>query len=288
MNIFVYGTLMKGQSANHYLNGADYKGTFCLNGYAMYDIGSFPGIVENENESVVGEVYSITEEMLPMMDRYEGEGSLYLRREVIVERDGEKVIAWAYIYNNSVANCPLKRSKWGITDDEYVWYACYGSNLSRERFRCYIKGGMCKANNKVYPGCRDASDWTEDKWKIFGGTIYFANKSSSWNGSGVAFYEPNYSRKTYMRLYKITWGQLKDVQDQEGNYPNWYGKMLCLGVDKDNCPIYTLTSEKPLESNCVKGEYYEVLRNALADKLREDGVDVDEYILGSSRHCHCP
>ena len=285
MNIFVYGTLMNGQRANGYLDGAEFKGSFCLNGYAMYDLGSFPGIVEKENESVVGEVYAITEDMLPMMDRYEGEGSLYIRREVIVERDDEKVIAWAYIYNHSVDTRSLKRSKWGIKDSDYVWYACYGSNMSPDRFRCYIKGGYCEANGRHYDGCSDTSDWLEDKWNIFKGKMYFGNVSPSWGGYGVAFYEANFPSETYMRMYKITWGQLKEVQDQECAAPSWYGKLQCLGVDKDNCPIYTLTSETTRNQNAPSYKYFSLLEEALHDRLREDGINADEYLKGCGLCC---
>jgi len=281
MNIFVYGTLMNGQRANSYLNGAEFKGSFCLNGYAKYDLGSFPGIVEKENESVVGEVYAVTEDMLPMMDRYEGEGSLYIRREVIVERGNEKVVAWVYIYNHSVDSAVLKRSKWGIKADDYVWYASYGSNMDASRFSCYIKGGQFNANGRYYDGCSDTSDWLEDKWGVFPGKMYFANESSSWNGSGVAFFEANYHSQTYMRLYKITWGQFLDVQAQESASKNWYNKIQCLGVDKDNCPIYTLTNEERRPFHPVGEAYFDLLYNALKEKMHEDGLDAWEYLKGS-------
>ncbi|MBR3638846.1 MAG: gamma-glutamylcyclotransferase [Lachnospiraceae bacterium] len=280
MNIFVYGTLMKGQSANHYLNGADYKGTFCLNGYAMYDIGSFPGIVEKENESVIGEVYSITEAMLPMMDRYEGEGDLYIRREVLVERGTEVEVAWAYIFNRSVDGYSMKREKWGIKKEDYVWYACYGSNTSPERFRYYIKGGKCDANGKYYPGCDDKSDWVEDKWNVFHGKMYFGNESPSWGNKGVAFFEADFPGETYMRMYKITWGQLLGIREQECASPKWYGKTQCLGVDRDNYPIYTLTCETRREQKSPSYEYFKLLENALRQRLAEDGINADEYLKG--------
>ena len=37
--VFVYGTLMKGQRAEHMLAGSDFAGNFQLKGYAMYHLG---------------------------------------------------------------------------------------------------------------------------------------------------------------------------------------------------------------------------------------------------------
>ena len=50
-----------------------------------------------------------------------------------------------------------------IMTDKYVWYACYGSNLSKERFLFYVKGGFCKLNNKDYKGCADKSEPIKDR-----------------------------------------------------------------------------------------------------------------------------
>ena len=74
--VFVYGTLMRGQRANHLMSGSDFAGCFCLKDYAMYHLGSYPGIVPCAGESVMGELYFVSEEMIAQMDRYEREGDL--------------------------------------------------------------------------------------------------------------------------------------------------------------------------------------------------------------------
>ncbi len=38
---------------------------------------------------------------------------------------------------------------------DYVWYACYGSNLLYERFKCYILGGTFNGNGRYHDGCQD-------------------------------------------------------------------------------------------------------------------------------------
>lgn len=54
--VFTYGTLMRGQSAEHLMENAEWGGHACLHGYAMTDLGSFPGIGENASETALGEV----------------------------------------------------------------------------------------------------------------------------------------------------------------------------------------------------------------------------------------
>ena len=43
--VFVYGTLMTGQCADNRLEGAVFAGPARLDGYALYDLGRYPGIV---------------------------------------------------------------------------------------------------------------------------------------------------------------------------------------------------------------------------------------------------
>ena len=114
--VFVYGTLMKGQRANHYLDGSTYLGRYLLRDYAMYHLGSYPGIILQKGESVIGEVYEIPESLWEQMDAYEGEGSLYHRRHAVVENDYNKLEVQVYIYAHSVEGCPLMREAWDSTN----------------------------------------------------------------------------------------------------------------------------------------------------------------------------
>ena len=41
---------------------------------------------------------------------------------------------------------------------QHIWYVAYGSNLSRERFCTYLRGGRPDGSERDYPGCRDTSD----------------------------------------------------------------------------------------------------------------------------------
>jgi len=113
-NVFVYGTLMKGER-NHsaYLCEADLLGDATLEGYDIYDLGSYPGIVPGSG-TVYGELYEIHEEDVKLMDYLEDEGRLYKRVEVEVFaksfNDMEK--AYAYVYLHSVEGCEKVEGRW--------------------------------------------------------------------------------------------------------------------------------------------------------------------------------
>ena len=113
IRVFVYGTLMKGQRAHHYLENAGYEGEYTLGGFSMYDLGSFPGIKPEGIGLVPGEVYTIDEEMLSAIDCYEGEGNLYDREEVCVRNDTKTIFAYAYVYKDEPEG-KLIEGRWGI------------------------------------------------------------------------------------------------------------------------------------------------------------------------------
>lgn len=62
--VFVYGSLMKGEY-NHdaYLSDADCLGEAFITGYALYDLGHYPGIKHTDGPcKVCGELYKVSEE----------------------------------------------------------------------------------------------------------------------------------------------------------------------------------------------------------------------------------
>ena len=118
--VFVYGTLMQGQRANHMLVGARFAGKAQLKDHVMYHLGRYPGIVPCPGETVFGELYYVSSEMLSKMDAYEEEGSLYLRRTVQVQGKDGICEAQAYIYNRDVTGCKLLRCAWGDREENHV------------------------------------------------------------------------------------------------------------------------------------------------------------------------
>lgn len=113
VRVFVYGTLMRGKGAHHYLEKAKSEGDFVLEGYGMYNLGSFPGILPCCRDcEVIGEVYEVTTDMIPRLDQYEGEGSLYIRKEECVRNENDCLYANVYIYNGEPDGKRMM-GKWG-------------------------------------------------------------------------------------------------------------------------------------------------------------------------------
>ena len=110
--VFVYGTLMKGQRAAHMLEGSRFGGCFRLKDYAIYNLGRYPGIVPCEGETVQGELYFVSDEMLARMDEYEEEGSLYLRKKVTIWAGETSAAAEVYVYNRDITGCEKLPGAW--------------------------------------------------------------------------------------------------------------------------------------------------------------------------------
>ena len=109
--IFVYGTLMRGES-NHSLlsdNLAEYIGTgVSTRGYTLYDLGGFPGMVSGGNNAILGEIYEVCSFTVRLLDRLEGHPQFY-RRSIISLQSGEKVEAYI-LEDGFIKGCPIIES----------------------------------------------------------------------------------------------------------------------------------------------------------------------------------
>lgn len=183
---------------------------------------------------------------------------------------------------------------------EYIWYASYGSNLSRDRFLCYIKGGKPEGSSKVELGCRDRSLPIDESTYIMNFPLYFAKESERWQKQGVAFIglKKDESYHTYSRKYLITVEQFFDIVKQENNgtvldiditevikngvktyRDSWYGTLLYLGED-DGYPIITFTSDFDLDVpyNKPSQEYLCMIISGLKTTLELEKNDIVDYI----------
>ena len=100
--LFVYGSLMKGRY-NHdaYMGRAVYLGRASIRGFALYDLGYFPGILHDSRDSrVYGELYEVSGEDFERICQLEGNGFLYQCESVPAgtEDSFDEVMAETFVY----------------------------------------------------------------------------------------------------------------------------------------------------------------------------------------------
>lgn len=267
MKVFVYGTLLYGQrNHSHFLHNANFCTKAIINNYAIYDLGSYPGVKPYAGQKIKGEIYDIDGEILANLDMLEGEGYLYKRIKLDINTsEGLYKDVYIYIYNHEVdenALMPYDQQPWG--NRKYVWYACYGSNLLRERFMHYIQGGICRFNNKDYIACRDLSEPLDSRPYDLPYELYFGNSSASWGNNGVAFLDLQKPAKTKGRIYLITEEQFDHLWEQECDSPVWYNQKVSLG-ERDGIEIVTITNSGHRPENKPSEAYLAVMATGLKE-----------------------
>ena len=97
--VFVYGTLRKGGSNEHFLKGATCTSDQCWTYGELHDTGlGYPAIKQHSSLKVYGEIYEITDEELALVDELEdyvegGDNNLYDRMKTIVfSQEGEEEV----------------------------------------------------------------------------------------------------------------------------------------------------------------------------------------------------
>lgn len=183
-----------------------------------------------------------------------------------------------------------------------VWYASYGSNLLEKRFSCYIAGGTPEGAQREYTGCTDKTLPEASKPIIINAELYFARKSKTWHGGGVAFIKPSFNPgvKTLGRMYLITSQQFSEVVKQEIrleedlvldleeleekgslllNEKSWYNKLLFLGLE-DGYPIFTFTNKDFLmdEINLPHDTYLNTISAGLKETYGMTVVEIERYL----------
>ena len=179
-----------------------------------------------------------------------------------------------------------------------IWYVAYGSNLSRERFCHYLRGGRPDGVVRDYPGCRDTSNELDSFGLLISGSLYFAGRSSGWL-AGMAFYDPEGSGAVAARAYLITVEQFIDVLAQEtrrspgmtldlvpvfrgeryGNGMGGYPVLVRVG-ERNGLPLVTFTRERRAPAPFVAPS--EPYLAAMAIGLREahgwSDPQIDRYL----------
>jgi gamma-glutamylcyclotransferase (GGCT)/AIG2-like uncharacterized protein YtfP len=84
--LFVYGTLLPGESNHGHLEGASSLGPARTGpGFALVDLGPFPGLLEGGEGWVTGELFAVPEALWPALDRLEGHPHFFVRTPLVLE-----------------------------------------------------------------------------------------------------------------------------------------------------------------------------------------------------------
>ena len=187
-------------------------------------------------------------------------------------------------------------------NENYVWYASYGSNLLRERFLCYIQGGQPIGSKRNYIGCKDKSEPVSEAAIILNYDLYFAKTSSNWQDGGVGFIKTQLNSNiiTYGYMYLITKEQFCDVVKQEIQSKNritidfetaiikgnliflpgsWYGNLIFIDY-KNDYPIFTFTHEIDIKLTVAPSkEYLTMIISGLIKTHKLSVQEIRRYLL---------
>lgn len=283
-SVFVYGTLMSGESNHNYLNNSAYIGQGTIEGYDMYNVGRFPAIIEGD-DLIIGELYQVSINDLPAIDELEGEGTFYLKKcETVTDSEGKTSFAYIYVFLEDVSN--LERiSTW---KGEYVWYVSYGSNMLKERLLCYIQGGSFRGSKYRQP-CEDTSLPVAVKPFKVPYDMYFGNISSSWQEGGVSFLDISKPGNAFGVAYLITKKQFEHivVQENSGRLPKegygWYENIIDLGM-MDGFKVKTITNNNLRPYNPPCDTYSDILHEGIKENWPDiSDEDIEEYIYNCIR-----
>ena len=104
--VFVYGTLLAGEPNHRLLRRSRLVGeATTADGFALHNLGPFPGMVRAKAGHVRGEVYEVDDATLAALDRLEGHPSFYRRTEIALD-SGETVSTYL-LRPAQVAGCPI-------------------------------------------------------------------------------------------------------------------------------------------------------------------------------------
>ena len=81
--VFIYGTLLRGETAHRRMSGARFLGEArTQQGYALVELGWYPGLVPEGERSIAGELYAVGPRELAELDAYEDHPALFLRQQI--------------------------------------------------------------------------------------------------------------------------------------------------------------------------------------------------------------
>jgi hypothetical protein len=201
-----------------------------------------------------------------------------------------------------------------------VWYAAYGSNLCRERFLCYIRGGTPPGSNRTYVGCDDKSLPRNVRSIRIPHQLFFAGTAPGWENKAMAFIRSAGDAESYGRMFLITFPQFDQLIQQEQGVESpsatsicpplsyitanafcftnpanptvpidarkrlRYGKILNLGVE-GGYPVLTFTAVGPdteIKTAAPSREYLKTIARGIRETFPDQTI---EHVLGYFLAC---
>lgn len=110
--VFVYGTLLRGESNHGLLSRARFLGDGVTTpDYRLLDMGGFPALVQPGECAVHGEVYAVDDCSLALLDELEDHPSYY-RRTTIRLADGREVQSYLLPAPLAFGNATIESGDW--------------------------------------------------------------------------------------------------------------------------------------------------------------------------------
>jgi succinyl-diaminopimelate desuccinylase len=187
----------------------------------------------------------------------------------------------------------------------YVWYATYGTGLSKENFVQQIDGGRHEGSSRTFPGCSDKTPPLRDAFLSLPYAMYFAGHSPAWGGSSYINIQPEpiHSAHTIARAYLITTEQFEEIVAHHndravgqalplkeamlhghatvGDGSGHYDELVFCGI-KDGLPIFTVTAVKPeLPYTPPTPLYTRMVCRGLSEDTDFDRRTAIEYMLAA-------
>jgi gamma-glutamylcyclotransferase (GGCT)/AIG2-like uncharacterized protein YtfP len=112
-NIFIYGTLKRGQLHHDLLKGQEFLALArTAPSYRLYNSGHFPALVEDtcQGVGVQGEVWRVDDSLLQVLDDFEDVPRLFTRKPIRLEEFHQPVSA--YFFMGQVSSLEECGARW--------------------------------------------------------------------------------------------------------------------------------------------------------------------------------
>ena len=106
MRMFVYGSLKRGHTNHTLMQDSRFLADATTQpAYDMLDFGYYPGVIANGRYSIRGEVFTVSGDVLNVVDALEGHPIFYRRVRIPVITDTGVFPAWMYLYQGDHDDC---------------------------------------------------------------------------------------------------------------------------------------------------------------------------------------